>query len=49
MWRIQQQREPQPERELDDARDDRIEERVEERQLRDAVADQEPEVVEPDP
>jgi hypothetical protein len=46
---VEQQREPQAERELRDARDDRVEQRVEQRQPRDAVADQVLEVLQADP
>ena len=49
MLLVQQQRQPEPERELDDARDERVEERVEERQPRDRVAPQELVVLEADP
>ncbi len=45
---VQQQREPQPEPELDDARDRRVEQRVEQREPRDRVAPEELEVLEPD-
>ena len=49
MLLVQQQRQPQPEHELEDARDDRVEERVEQRQPRDRVAPQELVVLEADP
>ena len=46
---VQQQREPEAEAELDDARDDRIEDRVEQREPRDFVAPEELVVLESDP
>src|SRR5262249_16723497 len=46
---VEKQREPESERELDDARNRRVEERVEEREPRDRVSPEELEVLEADP
>ena len=45
---VQQQGQPEAERELDDARDRRIENRVEEHEPRDGIAPNKFEVLEPD-
>ena len=46
---VEQQREPEAQAELDDARDHRVEDRVEQREARDLVAPEEFEVLEADP